>query len=130
MRPRYYAAVMAAILIAGSVFLAESATKPTANKAALPDAAVENSIRQRLARSKCASDNFAVHVRGGVATLEGKTDVVQRKGAATRMAKSAGAKRVINNIQVSAAGRAKASAGLSKGRRRVQVKRGEPRSER
>ena len=63
-------------------------------------------------------------------TIEGKTDVMQRKGAATRMARSAGAKKVVNRIQISDAARQKASDRLAKGRRRVQVKRGEARGTR
>ena len=72
-----------------------------------------------------AADNFTVRVQGGIATWEGKTDVIQRKGAATRMARSAGAKAVVNNIKVSEAARRQASAQLDKGARRAQVKRTE-----
>lgn len=105
-----------------------AAQKPDAAKAAgakppVPDAELERAIRERLAKSKCAEDGFTVRVQGGVATLEGRTNVVQRKGAATRMAKTAGAKKVINRIQVSDEARQKASENLTKGRRRVQVKR-------
>jgi len=89
------------------------------------DVALENAIRQRFAKSKCAEDKFTVRVQGGVATLEGKTNVVQRKGAATRMARAAGAKRVINKIEVSEAARQKAASSLATGRRRAQVKRSE-----
>jgi osmotically-inducible protein OsmY len=99
--------------------------RPAAEKAPLTDAELARAIRERLARSKCAADNFSVRVRGGVATLEGRTDVVQRKGAATRMAKTAGARKVINKIQVSEAAKRKASANLTKGRQRAQVKRSE-----
>jgi hypothetical protein len=101
--------------------------KPGGQKAHMTDAEMERAIRERFARSKCASDNFSVRVQGGVATIEGRTDVVQRKGAATRMAKAAGARKVINKIQISETAKQKASAGLAKGRRRVQVKRGEDR---
>jgi hypothetical protein len=97
-------------------------TRP-AGKPALTDIELERAIRERFARSKCAEDKFTARVQGGVATLEGKTDVVQRKGAATRMAKAAGARQVINKIQVSEAAREKASATLATGRRRAQVKR-------
>ncbi|MCL5745382.1 MAG: BON domain-containing protein [Acidobacteria bacterium] len=90
---------------------------------AAADAAIESAIRQRFARSKAAADNLQVHVVGGVATIEGATDVVQRKGAATRMARAAGARQVVNKIVVSEAARDKANANLAKGRRRVQVRR-------
>jgi hypothetical protein len=93
--------------------------------AAAPDVAIERDIRQRFARSKTAADNLQVHVVGGVATIEGETDVIQRKGSATRMARAAGARQVINKIVISQAARDKANANLAKGRRRVQVKRSE-----
>ena len=90
-----------------------------------PDAEIERDIRVRLAKSKIAADKFQVTVRGGVATFEGRTDVLQHKGVATRMAKAAGARQVINKIQVSDAARQRASENLVKGRRRAQVKRSE-----
>ena len=93
------------------------------------DAQLETEIRARLARSKIGADKFQVHVQGGVATFDGKTDVLQHKGAATRMAKSAGAVAVRNRIQLSDAARQRASANLEQGRRRAQISRGEPRSE-
>jgi hypothetical protein len=93
--------------------------------AAASDVALERAIRQRFARSKSAAENLQVRVVGGVATIEGQTGVIQRKGAATRMARAAGARQVINKIVISQAARDKASANLAQGRRRVQVKRGE-----
>ncbi len=101
----------------------------TAKRVAISDADLEKTIRAKLARSKISADGFEVRVAGGVATLEGKTDVVQHKGVATRMAKTAGAVRVVNRIQISEAGRQKVAANLAKGRRRVQIKRGDARSE-
>jgi hypothetical protein len=97
--------------------------------AVVPDAQIEAAIRARFAKSKIAADKFTVKVQGGVATIEGRTDVVQRKGTATRLARLGGATAVNNRIQVSDAARAKASKNLEEGRRRVQVKRGDPRSE-
>lgn len=102
--------------------------KPAAAPAASPaltDAQLEKEIRARLARSKMAADGFQVRVQGGVATWEGKTSVVQRKGAATRMAKSAGARAVVNHIHVDEAAKQKSAANLESGRRRAQVKRSE-----
>jgi osmotically-inducible protein OsmY len=95
----------------------------------LTDAQLEAEIHARLARSKIGADKFQVHVQGGVATFDGKTDVLQHKGAATRMAKSAGAVAVRNRVQISDAARQRASANLEKGRRRAQISRGEARSE-
>jgi hypothetical protein len=65
-----------------------------------------------------------------VATIDGKTDVLQHKGVATRMSKTAGAVAVNNRVQVSEAARQKAAGNLEQGRRRVQVTRGDARSER
>jgi osmotically-inducible protein OsmY len=64
------------------------------------DAAIEQTIRAKLAKSKIGKDGFQVHVKDGVATWEGHTSVMQHKGAATRMAKSAGATLVQNHIRV------------------------------
>ena len=92
------------------------------------DAAISASIKERLARSKIGKNGFRYKVSGGIVTWEGKADVVQHKGSATRMAKAAGARAVVNNIQISDAARAKSAANLEKGRRRAQVVRGEPRT--
>ena len=93
------------------------------------DVELEKAIRARFASSKINADKFEVHVQGGVATLAGRTDVLQHKGTATRLAKSMGAQQVVNRIEVSQAARDKASANLAKGRRRAQIKR-DARSER
>ena len=84
----------------------------------------------KLARSKVGHDGFTVRVQGGIAYWEGTTNVVQHKGAATRMAKTAGAAAVVNNIKISDAAKQKAAANLEEGRRRAQVKRSEPRTDR
>ena len=102
---------------------------PHAAKAVQSDAAIEAAIRAKFARSKINADKFQVHVQGGVATIEGRTDVIQHKGVATRMAKTGGALAVNNHVQTSDAAKARAAATLEKGRRRVQIKRGEERSE-
>ena len=101
--------------------------KPAPNSPAQSDAEIEKNIRAKLAKSKISADKFTVRVSGGVATLEGRTDVIQHKGTATRMARSAGARQVVNRIEVSEAARMKASSNLASGRRRAQVKRGEKR---
>lgn len=109
---------------------AKPAPKSSVEKPRPADAELEALIRAKLEKSpKLGPENFQVHVQGGVATLEGKTDVVQHKGTATRMAKTAGALAVNNHIQVSDAGKQKMAGNLQTGRRRVQVKRGEARSE-
>jgi len=93
------------------------------------DKAIESAIRVKLAKSKIGKDGFTVRVQGGVAFWEGSTGVVQHKGAATRMAKSSGAKRVVNNIKISDEAKEKAAGNLEQGRRRAQVKRSDPRSQ-
>src|SRR5215472_12199287 len=83
---------------------AKPASKPAAKPAArspLSDAQLESAIRARFAKSKINSEKFQVRVQGGVATIEGRTDVIQHKGVATRMAKTAGAAAVNNRIQIS-----------------------------
>jgi len=106
-------------------------SKPVANQGttAQQDKEMEAVIRAKLAKSKIGKDGFSVRVQGGVAFWDGSTNVVQHKGAATRMAKTAGAKRVVNSIKVSDAAKETASANLEQGRRRAQVKRGEVRSQ-
>jgi hypothetical protein len=96
---------------------------------ALTDAQIETAIKAKLAKSKIGADHFKVRVQGGVAYGEGSTDVVQHKGSATRMAKAAGARAVVNNIQISDAAKQKASSNLASGRRRAQIKRSDDRSE-
>jgi BON domain len=94
----------------------------------LTDAQLETLIRAKFAKSKINSDKFRVRVQGGIATIEGRTDVMQHKGVATRLARTAGALAVNNHIELSDAAKAKAAGNLEQGRRRAQVKRGEPRS--
>jgi hypothetical protein len=109
---------------------AKPASKAGVEKTRPADAELEALIRAKLDKSpKLGPEKFQVHVQGGVATLEGKTDVVQHKGTATRMAKTAGALAVNNHIQVSDAGKQKMAGNLESGRRRVQVKRGDARSD-
>lgn len=69
---------------------------------------MEALIRAKLAKSKMAPEGFTIHVHNHVATWEGKTGVIQHKGAATRMAHSAGATQVVNNIKISDEARRKA----------------------
>jgi len=101
-------------------------TRPKATvpkQPAIPDAQLEKDIRARFAKSKISTHHFQVHVQGGVATIEGQTDVLQHKGTATRLAKSSGAIKVVNHIGVSQAAKDKAAKNLASGRRRAQVKR-------
>jgi osmotically-inducible protein OsmY len=110
----------------------KATTSKTAAKRATPaltDAQMEAAIRAKFAKSKIGAEKFQVHVQGGVVTIEGRTDVIQHKGTATRMAKTAGAVAVNNHIQVSDAAKKKSAANLETGRRRAQIKRGDARSD-
>jgi hypothetical protein len=100
-----------------------------ASRPRLPDAQLEALIRAKFAKSKISADKFTVRVQGGVATIDGKTNVIQHKGTATRMAKTAGAVAVNNHVQISDAAKQKAAGNLEEGRRRVQIVRGDPRSQ-
>lgn len=67
------------------------------------DAALRAEIEARLSRAVIGKDAFQFTVREGVVTWTGETAVAQHKGAATRMARSAGAKQVVNRITVKGA---------------------------
>lgn len=115
--------VLAWVLFALFAGPALPAAKPVSSKLKASasvgsDAEIETKIRARLARSKISADGFEVKVKDGVATFTGRTEVLQHKGVATRMARSAGAVRVVNQIVISEAARQRAVANLSKGRAR------------
>jgi hypothetical protein len=102
-------------VFAGPVHATNPARATTTQRGPTPsDAQIEATIRTKLAKSKIGKDGFRFQVRRGVVTWEGKTSVIQHKGSATRMARTAGAVQVINNIQISADAKAKASANLKK----------------
>jgi hypothetical protein len=86
------------------------------------DPEIEATIKAKLAKSKIGKDGFQIHVKNGIATWTGATSVMQHKGAATRMAKTAGAVQVVNNIKVTDEAKAKGSGNLTGQLRRVQVK--------
>jgi osmotically-inducible protein OsmY len=121
---KYFCALVVAAALAGlsqaaSVAPGAGVSKSTTSKAApqrmLPDAQIERNIRAKLAKSKmAATEHFTVSVQNGVATLQGKTNVIQHKGVATRLAKTGGAIAVHNEIQVSEEAKAKAAARLAR----------------
>ena len=119
------------LCLAASVVLVFGANQPKpAAKSPTPavsDLKIEQTLKAKLAKSKIGANHFTFRVQGGIVYWNGSTNVLQHKGAATRMAKSSGAKAVVNHIQVSEAARTKARANLTEGRRRVQVKRSETR---
>ncbi len=61
-----------------------------------------------------SKEKFTVSVKDGVALLEGKTNVIQHKGVATRLAKLGGAVAVQNHIEVSEEAKAKSAARLAR----------------
>jgi len=87
------------LLISATGLLAQ-----TPPKALVTDAQIEAQLQDRLAKSVIGKDGFVAKVKGGVVTWEGSTAIGQHKGAATRMAKSSGARRVVNNIKIKKAG--------------------------
>src|SRR5947209_15154880 len=120
------AILLSCLVYAGSAV--QTAPKRTrGNSTAADDVRIEQAIKAKLAKSKIGADGFTVRVQGGVATWEGRTSVIQHKGAATRMAKSAGATAVVNRIQVDEAARRKAREKLQSAPRRAQLKRSEAR---
>jgi osmotically-inducible protein OsmY len=123
--------LLLALAIAGAQAQTKSQIKtktpPPQGTIAPQDVQIEADIRGRLAKSLIGKDGITVRVQGGVAYWDGTTNVVQHKGAATRMAKSAGAKKVVNNIKVDDNASKKAAGNLEQGRRRAQIKRSEPR---
>jgi osmotically-inducible protein OsmY len=82
------------------------------------DEEIEATIKAKLSKSKIGKDGLQVHVKNGIATWTGSTSIMQHKGAATRMAKTAGAIQVVNNIKVSGEG----ASNLKAQPRAVQVK--------
>jgi hypothetical protein len=107
------------LLVLGLIVPAERARSASASHRAAhvqPGSASDNDIQRtlekKLAKSKVGKDGFRFHVSHGVVTWEGSTNVMQHKGAATRMARTAGAVQVVNNIQVSATGKANGTKGL------------------
>ena len=113
------------VATAAAAPVAKAAAKKQAARPKLSDSQLEAAIRAKFAKSKIHEDKFTVSVQGGVAHIDGKTNVMQHKGVATRMSKTAGASVVDNRVQISDAAKAKAMGNLEQGRRRVQVKRGD-----
>ena len=89
-----------AVVLLLSIFHAFAFVAPTPAGNRRSDAEIEAAIRTKLAKSKIGKDGFTVHVKNGVAIWQGSTTVMQHKGAATRMAKTAGAIQVVNNIKI------------------------------
>jgi hypothetical protein len=111
----------ASVATPNAVVIKPSVTKPVAAKpvvapvvAKVPDAQIERTIRAKFGKSKINVEHFTVSVKDGIATIDGKTNVIQHKGVATRLARTGGALAVQNHIQISEEARAKAAAKLAK----------------
>ena len=102
------------IVVLATSFAAYAATAPKPTTAG--DAAVEATIRAKFAKSKINEERFTVTVKNGVALIEGKTSIPQRKGVATRLAKTGGAREVLNKIEVSESARKQMTDRLQKAR--------------
>ncbi len=107
--------VPALVLIAGLLGSTQAlpAAKTGAHKIVdshLSDAQMEAVIHAKLAKSKMANEGWTFHVHNKTVTWEGKTNIIQHKGAATRMAHTAGATQVVNNIKIGEEARKKAAA--------------------
>ena len=115
MRNRLFSALVLIAAVAGwnQAYPAAPAGPKKVVASGASDSQIESRIRAKLAKSKMAAEGFTVKVNNGVATWEGKTGVIQRKGAATRIAKTAGAKAVVNNIRISEEARRKAAESLA-----------------
>jgi hypothetical protein len=109
-------------LLACSLSVFASSLSKSHSEGKFSDAEIEATIKAKLAKSKIGQEGFQVHVKDRVATWTGTTSVMQHKGAATRMAKAAGAIQVTNNIKVSSEAANKAKGNLSAQPRHVQVK--------
>ena len=130
---------LALFLLALAIAVAQPHTRPpavpaphkrnTAPATKVSDTDIQSRIQAKLAKSKIGKNGFKFSTLGGVTTIEGKANVIQHKGAATRIAKSAGARAVVNKIEISEAAKNAAREKLDTGRRRAQVKRGEVRTE-
>ncbi len=116
---------LALLSLVGSVATVAGAstpkTAPAASHMRVSDPELDRLIHMKLAKSKIGKDGFTAKVKNGIVTWEGSTNVIQHKGAATRMARTAGAVQVVNNIKISDAARQKASGNLTGGARRAQV---------
>jgi hypothetical protein len=109
-------------LLACSLSLGASTLTKSHSQGKFSDAEVEATIKAKLGKSKIGQDGFQIHVKDGVATWTGTTSVMQHKGAATRMAKTAGAIHVTNNIKISDNAGPKSKGAGAEPPRHVQVK--------
>ena len=84
----------------GNAIANSASTHKAVSAVTKSDAEIQQSIQTKLAKSKIGKDGLKFQVSRGVVTWEGTTGVIQHKGSATRMARTAGAVKVVNNIKV------------------------------
>jgi len=111
---------MLALVCAAAAQTTRPDQKAGSTAASKTDLQLEKGNPGPLCQIKDRREQFSGTVRGGVATLEGRTAVLQHKGTATRLAKSSGARQVVNRIEVAPEARERASANLATGRRRAR----------
>jgi len=117
---RFLITAVMALSFAAALQPAEAPAKSQSKSAAAPhwkDAELKKAIEQRFARSAIGVEKFKVEVNDGVVHITGKTEVIQHKGVATRLARSMGARSVKNDVEISAAAREKAAAQLGRGKK-------------
>jgi osmotically-inducible protein OsmY len=119
--PRMLAVAATALFLAAALQPAEAPKKTPAARTApqSKDAELRKAVEARFARSAIAPEHFKVEVKDGAVHITGKTEVMQHKGVATRLARSVGAKEVHNEVEISEAARQKAAAQLAGGRKKT-----------
>jgi hypothetical protein len=110
---RKLVSVLALAVVIAGLSQATPVVKQVPGPTRIPDGQVERNIRAKFAKSKINAEHFTVTVQNGVASIEGKTNVIQHKGVATRLARTGGAMAVQNHIVISDAAKAKAAAKLA-----------------
>jgi hypothetical protein len=86
------------------------------------DVEIARTFREKLSKSKLKSEGIQIKVEKGIATITGRTEVLQHKGTATRMAKSSGATQVHNDMIVGEAARKAAGERLAAARNKAFTK--------
>ena len=116
-------ALLLTLVLLPKAVQAETSKPAAPQPTAAADELLQAKIQEKFAKAKAGGGKFQVKVRNGTAYLSGRADVSQHKGAATRMAKAAGAKRVVNNITISEAAKQKAARDSQQSKpRQVSVK--------
>ena len=101
-------------LLAVPAFPQAKPTAPAAPAVNRSDPEINTMLKAKLARSKIGADGFKFSVQGGIVYIDGRTEIPQHKGAATRMARTSGAKAVVNRIVVGDGAKQRTTANLKK----------------